>query len=99
MADVGVVALKAWRNSGRRTGWFSGSSVSPSMADPARRVLGECGDGCNELPVRERIAVRDGGHAGGTAPESGVLSTMLTLAYLANQFPAAVEPYVGEEIA
>ncbi len=23
---------------------------------------------------------------------------MLTVAYLANQFPAAVEPYVGEEI-
>ena len=39
-----------------------------------------------------------GGDAGGAAAAGGGFAIMLTVAYLANQFPSPVEPYVGEEI-
>ncbi len=40
----------------------------------------------------------DGGNAGGAAAQGGGFAVMLTVAYLANRFPSAVEPYVIEEI-
>jgi glycosyltransferase involved in cell wall biosynthesis len=68
------------------------------VADFAGRVLGERSNGRDELSVRQRIAVYDGGNAGRTAAKGGGFRIMLTVAYLANQFPCAVEPYVIEEI-
>src|SRR5579862_1530619 len=68
------------------------------MADSACCVLGERRNGRDELSVRQRTAVHDGGNAGRTAAKSEGCLIMLTVAYLANQFPSAVEPYVIEEI-
>jgi colanic acid/amylovoran biosynthesis glycosyltransferase len=68
------------------------------VADFAGRLLGERSHGCNELSIRECPGFHDGWHAGRATPKSGALSVMLTVAYLANQFPSAVEPYVAEEI-
>ncbi len=44
------------------------------------------------------LAVHHGGDAGSSAAAGGDFAVMLTIAYLANQFPSAVEPYVAEEI-
>jgi glycosyltransferase involved in cell wall biosynthesis len=65
------------------------------VARPFIRVLGECRYGGDELPVREWLVVHLGGDAGGATAKGGV---MLTVAYLANQFPSQVEPYVFHEI-
>jgi glycosyltransferase involved in cell wall biosynthesis len=54
--------------------------------------------GGDELSICERTAVHDGRDAGGAAATGGGRSSMLTVAYLANEFPSPVEPYVGDEI-
>ena len=52
----------------------------------------------DELSLRERSAVHDGRDVSRPETKGKGTRIMLTIAYLANQFPSPVEPYVIEEI-
>src|SRR5579862_3439266 len=95
VADVGDVAARACGDprSGRKR--ISRSAVSQDLANFTGGVLGKFGAGRHELSVCEWSAVHNGGNARRSEAEGRVV---LTIAYLAIKFPAAVEPYVAYEI-
>src|SRR5208282_5120605 len=81
-----------------------GSTVPRTLAVAAGSVPAErlvCG---HELPIRQWIPIHRGRIAGCTepphrrSPTQSFSKLMPTVAYLTNQFPSPVEPYVVEEI-
>src|SRR5580704_4661772 len=98
VADVGIVEAGLRRDTRWRTPWLPRRAISSPVAAIVGRVLDQCCDGGDELPVRQRAAVQHGRDAGSATAPGGGFAAMLTIAYLANQFPCSVEPYVGEEI-
>src|SRR5271170_2782369 len=71
VADVGAMAAGTGAGSLGRARGVSESAVSCHVARDAWHLLGECGSGGDELPVRKRASVLHGWDAGGAAAARG----------------------------
>src|ERR1700733_3903469 len=72
VADVGNCSAEGWSGSQERADWVARSAVSRDVARVAWSLLGERRGGGDELSVRERAAVHDGGDVGSAAPAGEV---------------------------